>query len=243
MNKGTVIKTTIASAVLATSLFAGVSTYASNQKSSQQQVTHVTKQKESFTIIRSKWNKSYYGATVKASYPQLKDIKNVKVESKINELFLKNAKLLHEQAKKDSKGLKKAEKVKNTYTSDYKVKHNKNDILSVAFTNYSYTGGAHGMTDQIAYTINMKTGKQLTLKDAAKGDSNYKEIINKVIKKQIKERKIDLIEPFKSISKNQKFYLQGDQIVVYFDLYEYTPYAAGIPEFKIPLTAFTKPNK
>ena len=38
---------------------------------------------------------------------------------------------------------------------------------------------------------------------------------------------------FKSIEDKQKFYIQDDNIVVYFDLYDIAPYAAGIPEFKI----------
>ena len=34
-------------------------------------------------------------------------------------------------------------------------------------------------------------------------------------------------------SDNQKFYLDDSKIVIYFDLYEIAPYAAGIPEFPI----------
>ncbi|MGE6258414.1 DUF3298 and DUF4163 domain-containing protein [Heyndrickxia sporothermodurans] len=243
MNKSTLIKSTIASAVLATSLFAGVSTYAANPKNDQQPQTHVSKKKESYSIIKNQFKKSYLGATVKANYPTLKGLKNDKVELKINQLFSKHMKMLDAQAKKVSKGLKKAKKNKYTYTSDYKVKYNKNGMLSVVFTNYSYEGGAHGMTDQIAYTLNTKTGKLYSLKEITKGDPKYKEKINAIIKKQIKQRKLPLITPFKSISNNQTFYVQGNQLVVYFGLYEYTPYAAGIPEFKIPLTTFTKPNK
>ena len=36
-----------------------------------------------------------------------------------------------------------------------------------------------------------------------------------------------------SIEDKQKFYIQDDNIVVYFDLYDIAPYAAGIPEFII----------
>lgn len=242
MKKSTMIQSTIACAVLASSLVAGVSTYAYTKKNDQP-VTHVSNQKEAYHIIQSQLKKSYNGATVKANFPQLKDMTNKKVELKINDLFMKNALILDKQARKDSKGLKKPQKIKNIYISDYKVKHNKNNRLSIVFTNYSDFGGAHGMTDQIAYTINMKTGKLYTLKEVAKEDPKYKAKINAIIKKQIKQRKLDLIEPFKTISNNQSFYLQGDHLVVYFGLYEYTPYAAGIPEFKIPLNTFTKPKK
>ena len=36
-----------------------------------------------------------------------------------------------------------------------------------------------------------------------------------------------------SVKENQKFYLEDGKIVIYFDLYDIAPYAAGIPEFPI----------
>ena len=71
-----------------------------------------------------------------------------------------------------------------------------------------------------------------------KEEIDYKSIINEEIRSQIE----DLIKSneenkgvyeFKSISDNQKFYIQDDNLVIYFDLYEIAPYAAGIPEFMI----------
>ena len=38
---------------------------------------------------------------------------------------------------------------------------------------------------------------------------------------------------FDKINDTQKFYLQDDSLVIYFDLYEIAPYVAGIPEFAI----------
>ena len=37
--------------------------------------------------------------------------------------------------------------------------------------------------------------------------------------------------PFEAIRADQDFYLSNNELVVYFQAYEYTPYAAGIPEF------------
>ena len=38
---------------------------------------------------------------------------------------------------------------------------------------------------------------------------------------------------FKGIEDKQKFYIQDDNLVIYFDLYDIAPYVASIPEFPI----------
>ncbi|MPM36569.1 hypothetical protein SDC9_83168 [bioreactor metagenome] len=67
---------------------------------------------------------------------------------------------------------------------------------------------------------------------------DYKEIIDKEIENQIKElgkkeKDLDKVYDFYGIKENQKFYLEDEKIVIYFDLYDIAPYAAGIPEFPI----------
>ncbi|HBF4863801.1 TPA: DUF3298 domain-containing protein, partial [Clostridioides difficile] len=76
------------------------------------------------------------------------------------------------------------------------------------------------------------------LMDLFKDNTKYKEVIDEEIKRQIAElEKKDEenigIYNFKGIKENQNFYLQDDNLVIYFDLYDITPYAAGIPEFSI----------
>jgi len=43
---------------------------------------------------------------------------------------------------------------------------------------------------------------------------------------------------FQGIGEDQDYYLQDGALVVVFQQYEIAPYAAGIPEFKIPLNLF-----
>ena len=78
----------------------------------------------------------------------------------------------------------------------------------------------------------------IKLQDLFKEGYDYKNIINKNIISQIEQLVIDDpqnkgIYEFSSIKENQKFYIQDDNIVIYFDLYDIAPYAAGIPKFKI----------
>jgi len=110
--------------------------------------------------------------------------------------------------------------------------------LSIIIRYYNYSGGAHGYYEDIAYNIDIKSGKFLRLSDLFLEQSNYKEIINKEIESQIKTLEMENVEnkgiyQFKSISDNQKYYFSGNDIVIYFDLYDIAPYAAGIPEFVI----------
>ena len=142
-----------------------------------------------------------------------------------------------QQAKDYYEGLPEIEN-KFVANVDFDIKKNSDDILSIIIKYYKYAGGAHGEYENVAYNIDIKNGKFISLKDLFKEEIDYKSIINEEIRSQIE----DLIKSneenkgvyeFKSISDNQKFYIQDDNLVIYFDLYEIAPYAAGIPEFMI----------
>ncbi|HBG5346636.1 TPA: DUF3298 and DUF4163 domain-containing protein [Clostridioides difficile] len=121
---------------------------------------------------------------------------------------------------------------------DFELKKNTDSALSIKIRYYTYSGGAHGFYQDIAYNVDMRTGKFLELMDLFKDNTKYKEVIDEEIKRQIAElEKKDEenigIYNFKGIKENQNFYLQDENLVIYFDLYDITPYAAGIPEFSI----------
>jgi hypothetical protein len=73
----------------------------------------------------------------------------------------------------------------------------------------------------------------LDRKDLFKPNSDYKETINRFIEAQIKERDIPLLEPFKGIGPNQKYYIADKILVIYFDHYDITPGHVGFPMFPI----------
>lgn len=113
------------------------------------------------------------------------------------------------------------------------------DHLSLYVDYYWYTGGAHGMTDRVAYNYDLNTGQPIALADLFPTDYDYRAMIDSVINAEI------LAEPdkyfsgdemgFKGIAADQQYYIQGENLVIYFGLYEIAPYAVGIPEFVIPL--------
>jgi hypothetical protein len=111
------------------------------------------------------------------------------------------------------------------------------DILSFYVDYYQYTGGAHGLTERRAYNIDFKTGELLPLATLFEPDYAYKAVIDKEINRQIAldpETYFEGDMGFQGIGQEQNYYLDGENLVIYFNQYEIAPYAAGIREFKIP---------
>jgi len=173
-------------------------------------------------------------------YPRINGLENKLVQDETNTLFkqlaenaakegIKNAADLAEYAKKYPGG---SPNPCETYF-DYHVKYNQNNMLSLVFLNYQYAGGAHGNTLQTSYTINLETGKQHSLKDLFKENSDYVSMISDCVKAQLNERNLMdvLLVAFDKIREDHSYYLTNDGVVVYFQQYEILPGAAGIQEF------------
>ncbi|WP_058304097.1 stalk domain-containing protein [Gorillibacterium timonense] len=188
------------------------------------------------TITTKTINETTSKQEFEIQYPQLTGLADKAVQDKINSFLKTEVEKMAAEARKD---LKESEPgaAPNSFTVNYFIKSNVHDKLSLYLESYLYLGGAHGSPARIPFTFDLKTGKVLTLQEAALGNPNYKTIINKEIKKRFANQDY-LLTPFESIKDNQSFYLQNDAIVVFFDPYEYTPYAAGFPEFTLPLRLF-----
>lgn len=189
------------------------------------------------------------GRSLLVYYPVLSGLKDSGVQQTIN-TFLKEeadkhvaagAKEIGLVAEENSKILDKdpnATVRQPSLDGRFTVTYNEKGKLSLYVDYDVYLGGAHGMIARVPYTFDLSTGKVLTLKEAANNNANYVSIINSKIKEQIKERKLELLNPFTSIEADRDFFLNRNGVVIYFTQYEYTPYAAGMPEFTIPYTAF-----
>ncbi len=118
------------------------------------------------------------------------------------------------------------------------------NIVSLAVETYQYSGGAHGGTKVVFYNLDTKNNKQLALSGLFQDDLDYLSIINQEITKQIAAqiesgKDICYFEGeggFRSIDANHPFYLKDEALILHFGQYEIAPYAAGMPEFIIPLT-------
>ncbi|PAB60599.1 DUF3298 domain-containing protein [Anaeromicrobium sediminis] len=198
--------------------------------------------------------------------PVIKDIKlNIEgvdykeIQDNLNNLFEKEAMEFREEMYEDAKvAMEESEKIGyklRPYVANvtFDEKYNKGNLLSIYTVYYTYTGGAHGNHQDVAYNVDLTNGKILKLNDIFKNEVDYKKVINDEINKQIREiqeqakaegisrgEKVeDIYLPhrgFKSIRDDHGFYFKDDSIVIYFDLYEIGPYAAGIIEFPIKIS-------
>jgi len=174
------------------------------------------------------------------NYPELSGYANEAAQKKINETLKKDAQL-NADAARDSLDQAAADEFNSfdaAFEGTYTVTYNEKGKLSLYVDYYIYTGGAHGSTARVPYTFDLETGELLKLKDVTGGNAKYVQIINAKIQSQIKARGLPLLAPFKTIEPDREFYLKHNGVVVYFGQYEYTPYAAGMPEFEIPYGEF-----
>lgn len=119
-------------------------------------------------------------------------------------------------------------------TGKYHIRSNEKGVLSISLEIYWFSGGAHGMTELISITFDVKTGRIYRLEDVFKPGSDYVRRLSDIIKRQIVEKDIPVIVEFNSIQPDQDFYIEGRKLVIYFQLYELAPYAYGFPTFSIP---------
>lgn len=162
---------------------------------------------------------------VELSYPQMEGLPKGQVQERFNQALREEAEGF--AAKLDMPNY--SGKV------SYKTEYNNHYLVSVTLTESFYMErAAHPMTFLRAFTMNTKTGEFYKLSDIFKPGAPYAEKINRIIGQQIAERHIFLLKPFTGIGDSQEFYLSADGLVIYYQLYEYTPYVYGFPKFVIP---------
>ncbi|MEI6286912.1 MAG: DUF3298 domain-containing protein [Bacillota bacterium] len=115
--------------------------------------------------------------------------------------------------------------------------YNKENILSVAMSEYSFAGGAHGMAFQYAHTIDLLSGKEIVLSALFNDKSDWKGMINAYITSEIKYYQRDL--KFEGIKDDQNYYLSNQGLVIFFNPYEIGPWVEGMPTFVIPYRIFS----
>lgn len=116
----------------------------------------------------------------------------------------------------------------------YEIKNNQREVLSLSLSNYTYhQQAAHGMTVINSLTFDLIKKQLCKLEDLFKPGSNYVKRLSALIDIQIQERDLPLLEDFKGIRPDQDFYIADKTLVIYFQLYEISPYVVGFPMFPI----------
>jgi hypothetical protein len=118
---------------------------------------------------------------------------------------------------------------------DFEVKLNQGGLLSIAVLNYTYTGGAHGMTYYDYINVDLTSGHPIGFGELFNTDAELERAAG-VIDARIKEEQDHFfIDTFAQdqFNEDQGFYLKDTQVVICFGLYDLAPYAYGIQEFAI----------
>ncbi|NLK44196.1 MAG: DUF3298 and DUF4163 domain-containing protein [Tissierellia bacterium] len=161
-------------------------------------------------------------------YPQIYGLKNIYVQDKINNSILE---AIYEQLKDQGY----YDNPETEITGTWELKNDSKGILSLTLINYAFSGGAHGLTKVKGLTFDLSTGKQYELHELFKPKSDYVDLISEKIKKQIKKRDIPVLDEFTKIRIDQDYYIADLSLVIFFQLYEITPYVYGIPYFPISI--------
>lgn len=173
-------------------------------------------------------------AVISLNVPSVSIPDNAAAEKAINKVLeADNAKFQDEikEALKNREGESKLPPYE--FNSSYIVTYNQKGLLSILIDKYDYTGGAHGGTVRQAYNFNLEDGSLLTLKELFGDNSSYMKVINGDLKEGF-ESHPGYFGGFNGIGNDfTGYYLQGDQVTFFFQVYDYTPYAAGIPEYSI----------
>jgi len=153
---------------------------------------------------------------------------------------LKQALTISQMAKEDKLALEEMNSARPFFQysafSRHEVKYNKDGILSLVQTFYTYTGGAHGMTLLDAVNLDLVNQKELTLADILPELERQKAVILAEINRQIAIDPSQYFMDYLPVDylNEDNFYLTEEGLVIFYQLYEIAPYASGIQEFVIP---------
>lgn len=185
---------------------------------------------------------------INAKIPALENTGNTELEKRINyEIMLKINGILEEVNQRAAEykkavietGGKEEDYIPINIIIDYKVGYMSDEIVSFMILKTETLASAY--TEMYFYNIDIETGKELNLRDVF--GSNYKEIIDEEIYKQIEERSKNPDNiyftkeegGFEGIENEyQKFYInEKGRIVIVFEKYEIAPGYMGTQEFEI----------
>jgi hypothetical protein len=161
-------------------------------------------------------------------YPRVYQVHNRKFERYMNRSIVNEVQSLIDLQAGDSPS------TVESMVGWYEIKNNQRELLSLSVANNTYHHqAAHPMTYMKSLTFDLKGEKRCSLKDFFKPGSDYINRISDLIKLQLKQRDITLISNFDYIKPDQDFYVADKTLVIYFQLYDITPYAFGFPLFPI----------
>jgi hypothetical protein len=120
-------------------------------------------------------------------------------------------------------------------TFDGEVTYQSSEVVSIALSSYSFTGGAHGNMDITFLNFNPQTGSLFKFNDIINNKEGFTKLVKKYFKKEISsstDSDNGFFEDSFQLPENIGFNEEG--IILLYNTYEIASYAQGITEFTIP---------
>jgi len=120
---------------------------------------------------------------------------------------------------------------------DGEVIYHSSELICIALTGYTNTGGAHGNSNITLYNFDPQTGKTLELNEIINDKETFTSIVEIYFKDEIAN---NTNRTFEDYFFDNKFHLPAnigfneEGVLVLYNPYEVAAYAMGITEFTIP---------
>lgn len=126
-------------------------------------------------------------------------------------------------------------------SNNYAITYDKNNILSTSILYHEYVGGKN-IYIRSSYNYDTRKGTSLGLREIFKPGSPYRTLINAEVRKQIQASPgiypPGAAQSFKGIAEDQPYYLEGENLVIYFGFNQLAPSVAELPVIRIPIAKF-----
>ncbi len=201
--------------------------------------------RDDFSVESAYIQESGEHLTIDAEYPILKGFPKAE---EVNMSIKETVEAAATDVRNAASSLENREGFSASLNSSYQYFHN-NNIVSLWISWDNYTGGAHGLYWMDSYTFNTGTGEIYTFPELFNDASGGVEYVTDKILKQVVvpeegffEGAADTVAAYEG---NYSFLINGNELVLYFGLYDITPYVAGMQSFSFSadeLRSFLKPE-
>lgn len=125
----------------------------------------------------------------------------------------------------------------------FSTEYNRDGIISFMIFVETYQGGAHGNMTILSETFNLRDGTRVTADNLfTVGEEEYtsriKQYILEVMDKNVESGQAMYFDNYHELVEatydKEAFVLTEDSLLVYFQVYDLAPYAAGVIQFHIP---------
>lgn len=182
--------------------------------------------------------------------PTIENAKGILAFEKINDFYINEFEQLNQdaeeflgQAQMDYDSSKDSDYNFNPHglTSFYEITDETDEFISILSSISTYTGGAHPNGLIMGKTFNLKTGDVITLSELlGLSDDEALTWVKAIVEEKLLADEDmgyypEVLDIYEESLSMENFYIRDQKIIVYFDAYAIAPYAAGFPEFEIPM--------